>query len=177
MQAHLCQELAGNCLQSLLGPSSEPVNGCVVDQSREVPTACLESLSNGRHTQDNVQVSSTLFDEVGPHTLSGGLHTCLHGLITNLIHTYMYKLNPGRLVHMYMCRLHMLHMLSRITYTCFPGSHTHVCVHVHTYVHTCVLCIYNVPFRGPSLFYAQYIHTYTCIYQLGYMYYSGRAES
>ena len=103
VQAHLCQELAGNCLQSLLGPSSEPVDGCIVDQSRKVPATCLESLSNGRHTQDNVQVSSTLFDEVGPHALSGGLHTCLHGLITNLIHTmYMYKLNPGRLVHMYM---------------------------------------------------------------------------
>lgn len=109
VQDHLCKELAGNCLQSLLGPSSEPVDGCIVDQSRKVPTACLEGLSNGRHTQNNVEVSSTLFDEVGPHALSGGLHTCLHGLIANLIHTW-HKLNPGRLVHMYITHVFPHHI-------------------------------------------------------------------
>ena len=82
--SHLSQELTSHCLQSLLGPGSEPVDGGVVDQPGEVPAACLEDLANGGHAQYNVQVARTLLDEVGPDTLSGGGAPCLHCLVTNL---------------------------------------------------------------------------------------------
>ena len=80
----LCQELAGHCVQGLLGPGSEPVDGGVVDQAREVPAASLEDLPDGRHAEDDVQVAGTLLDEVGPHALPGRLPPRLHRLIPHL---------------------------------------------------------------------------------------------
>ena len=81
---NLREELADDCLKSLLGPGSEPVNGCVVHQPWEISAASLEGLPAGGHAQHNVQVAGALCDEVRPHTLFGGPSTSLCGLVTDL---------------------------------------------------------------------------------------------
>ena len=82
--SHLREELSCDGLQGLLGPGSEPVDGGVVDQPREVAAASLEQFSDGRHAEDNVEVARTLLDEEGPHTLFCGGTTRLDCLVTNL---------------------------------------------------------------------------------------------
>ena len=71
-------------MQGLFGPGSEPVNGDIVDQTGEIPAACLEDVSHWRHGQHNVQVVDRLLDEVAPDTLLGGRQTQLGGFLTNL---------------------------------------------------------------------------------------------
>lgn len=71
-------------MQGLLGPGCEPVDGDVVDQTGEVPAACLEDVSHWRHGQHYVQVVDRLLDEVAPDALLGGGQTQFGGFFTNL---------------------------------------------------------------------------------------------
>ena len=76
--------MCGNCSQGLLGPGSEPVDGDIVHQAREVPATILESVSCRGHAQHYVHVVGALLDEVGPAALLGGGKPSLGHLIPHL---------------------------------------------------------------------------------------------
>ncbi len=51
-------------MQSLFGPCSEPVNGDIIDKTREVTAASLEDLTHWRHSQYDVKIVSTFLYEI-----------------------------------------------------------------------------------------------------------------
>lgn len=53
-------------MKSLLRPGSKPINTAIVDQTREVTTPSPQHLPNGGHCQNDMEVVSTLSDEVLP---------------------------------------------------------------------------------------------------------------
>lgn len=83
--------------EGFLGPGEKPVNGCVGNQSWEVPASDSEGVTGGGHGKDNVEVVPSFFKEEVPKFLLGLLISVALGLVFNFIsHVFLFFLVEKR---------------------------------------------------------------------------------
>jgi hypothetical protein len=66
LKSNIAHEVFGDCGQGVFWPTEEPVDVGITDETREVSASESESISGGRHAQDDMEVIPCTSDEVVP---------------------------------------------------------------------------------------------------------------